>query len=290
MEFNKYIEIARRGYTPNPSIFIPSDNLITLGSRLQSLDIAAKEYGVYRMSLEDALIDAKKFLDYYFKLHKVPYLFYKKIFNKNIPSVIPRHPYNLPLVENEEDALIFDGAVIEELTRSSRPMVLFKGIELSKTTTECTSATYVHEVTHTQLDSVKGSIREYHNAEVLSMFVEVFHYMILGNDERLLRLFDSRRICELNLILEDLLEYRNGSSKKEKDELLEDSKYAISILKAYNLFTTFYYASESIRNEILDDIQCIFDGYLSLEEMLTKYEVTLESSQDEKRLLKYFDR
>lgn len=290
MEFNKYIEIERRGYTPNPSIFIPSDNLITLGNRLQSLDISTTEYGVYRMSLEDALIDAKKFLNYYFKLHKVSYLFYKKVFNKNIPFVIPRHPYNLPLVATEEDSLIFDGAVIEDLTRTSRPRVLFKGIELSKTTTECTSATYVHEITHTQLDSVKGSIKEYYNAEVLSMFNEVFHYMILDSNERLLRLFDSRRICELNLILADLIEYKNGSSNKEKDELLEDSKYAISILKAYNLFMTFYYANEKIRNEILDDIQCIFDGYLTLEEMLSKYEVTLESSQNEKRLLKYFNR
>ncbi|MDE5888699.1 MAG: hypothetical protein K2H20_01625 [Bacilli bacterium] len=91
--------------------------------------------------------------------------------------------------------------------------------------------------------------------------------MILGSDERLLRLTDSRRICELNLIFDDLINYKNGTSKMSRDELLEDSKYAVSILKAYNLFNTFYYGSEKIKNEILDDIQCIFDGYLTLEEM-----------------------
>lgn len=290
MEFNKYIEIARRGYTPNPKIFTPDEQLMELGEKLLNLEIATTEYGVHRMTLDEALIDSKRFLDYYFKLHKVPYLCYPSLLGKKIPLIFKKHPYDLPLFETEEDALIFDGAVIEELTNSSRPKVLFRGIELSKTTTECTSATYVHEITHTQLDSVKGSIKEYYNAEILSMFAETFHYMEIDKGERLLRLFDSRRISELNLILEDLIEYKNNSSTKEKDELLEDSKYAISILKAYNLFITFYYENENIKNEILDDIQCIFDGYLTLEEMLSKYEVTLESSQEEKRLLKYFNR
>lgn len=290
MSITKDEEIIRRGYKKNPKIYTPSNKMLELVRTLEELDIAKKEYGVYRMTLEDSLYDAKSFLNYYYKLHKIPYLFYKKIFNHPVPFIIKRKPYNLPLVKSSSDELVFDGSVIEEITRTSNPRVLFKGIELNSEITECTSATYVHEITHTQLDSVKGSIRNYYNAEVLSMFNELFHYMVLGGEERLLRLNDSRRICELNLILEDLTEYKNGTSKKDRDNLLEDSKYAVSIIKAYNLFITFFYANENIRNEILDDIQCIFDGYLTLEEMLAKYEVTLESSQDEKRLLKYFNR
>lgn len=290
MTMTKDDEIVRRGYEPNPKIFIPNTKLIETGAKLQNLDIATIEYGVSRMSLEDSLYDAKKFLDYYYKLHKVPYLFCKKVFNKYFHAIIKRHPYNLPLIEGEEDDVIFDGAVVEEVTLPPKPKVIFRGIQLSKVITECTSATYVHEVTHTQLDSVKGSIREYYNAETLSMFNELFHYMLLSSDERLLRLTDSRRISELNLILGDLIEYGNGKSEVKRDDLLEDSKYAVSILKAYNLFITFYYGNENIKNEILDDIQCIFDGYLTLEEMLKKYDVNLESSQDEKRLMKYFNR
>ncbi len=290
MSITKDEEIIKRGYRPNPKIYIPDSNIIKTVNKLEELEFVQTDYGVSRMKLRDSLYDAKQFLDYYYNLHNVPYLFFKKIGNINFHTIINRHPYKLPIIPTISDETIFDGATIEEITHGKKPKVIFRGIELNKVVTECSSATYVHELTHTQVDSIKGSIRNYYNAEILSIFNELFHYMILGGDERLLRLTDSRRVCELNLIFEDLINFRNGTSSMTRDELLEDSKYAVSILKAYNLFITFYYSNEKIKNEILDDIQCVFDGYLTLEEMLKKYEVTLESSKDEKKLLKYFNR
>ncbi len=290
MGMTKDEEILKRGYNPSPKIFIPNDKLIETCDKLQSLKIATTEYEVSQMRFQDALYDAKKFLDYYFKLHRVPSYLYKKIGDKYFHIVLKRHPYKLPIVPCEENSSVFDGSVIEYVHTRKKYNVVFGGITLNKEVTECTSATYVHEITHTQLDSVKKSISQYYNAEVLSMFNELFHYMCLGSDERLLRLYDSRRIFEINILLDNLMNYKTSNKSQKRDELLEDSKYAISILKAYNLFITFYNGNEKLRNEILDDVQCIFDGYLTLEEMLKKYEVTLESSQEEKRLLKYFDR
>ncbi len=61
-------------------------------------------------------------------------------------------------------------------------------------------------------------------------------------------------------------------------------------MKAYNLFITFYNGTERIRQEMLDNLQKVMDAELTLNEYLAKYDVTLESSQDGKRLIKYFNR
>ena len=89
---------------------------------------------------------------------------------------------------------------------------------------------------------------------------------------------------------EELKDYHDGKIEMDRENLLDSCKYLISGLKAYNLFITFYFANEELQNDILDDIQAIFDGYQTLEELLTKYNITYENSQEPKRLLKYFNR
>ena len=89
---------------------------------------------------------------------------------------------------------------------------------------------------------------------------------------------------------EDLIDYHTGKRNIKRKDLLDCCKYLISGLKAYNLFITFYFANEELQNDILDDIQAIFDGYQTVEELLTKYNITYENSQEPKRLFKYFNR
>ena len=156
--------------------------------------------------------------------------------------------------------------------------------------TEQTSSSYVHEITHTQLDSLRGSIQEYYNMEVLSIFNELFHASILDKDERILRLNDSRRIYEMSITAQELRDHHNGKSPMSRDELLDCCKYLVSDLKAYQLFAIFYSANDTLKNEILDDIQSIFDGYMTLEELLNKYEITLESIENSPQILKYYKR
>ena len=76
----------------------------------------------------------------------------------------------------------------------------------------------------------------------------------------------------------------------DRGELLDCCKYLISGLKAYNLFIKFYYANDELKNEILDDIQAVFDGYLTVEELLLKHDISYENSQNKQVLIKYFSR
>lgn len=288
IKISKDEEIIKRNLNPHPDIIIPSQSLIDTLKQLEQLPIAQKEYEVHPMKLEESLYDAKTFLNYYYKLQDVPYLIIKKILGKEIHIVKPINPLKLPinLVENDD---IFSGSVTEIIT-TTKFHIIFREINLSNPITEQSSSSYIHEITHTQIDRIKGALSDYYNLEILSIFNELFHASILDQQETILRLNDSRRIYEMSISAQELIEYHKGKSKNTRDELLDCCKYLISGLKAYNLFITFYYGSDKLKNDILDDIQSIFDGYLTLEELLEKYDITLENSQEPKKLIKYFNR
>lgn len=281
-------EIIKRGLIATPSIINPSDKLIETLKLYETLPIAHKNYEVHTMTIEDALYDAQKFLMYYYKLHKVPSVSIHKLFGHQIHIGRTINPLKLPvnLVPGDD---IFSGSVTEIIT-NRKPHIIFSAINLNGQITEQTSSSYVHEITHTQLDRLKGSTQEYYNMEVLSIFNELFHASILDNDERILRLNDSRRIYEMSISAQELRNHHDGKSLMSRDELLDCCKYLISDLKAYKLFAIFYSANDTIKNEILDDIQSIFDGFMTVEELLAKYEITLESVENSPQILKYYKR
>lgn len=283
MTLTKDEEIRKRGYKPNPQIQLPDEKLRALSEKLSSLSIAQTEYQVHQMELKDALYDAEAFFHAYYKLHKVPFLKERKFGGYKVKQV---SPYRLPLFGIEDES-IFTGAVIETIIESPRVSIVYSGINLSSTITEQTSCSYVHEITHTQLDHHIGQIQDFYNAEVLSVFNELFHASILDREERILKLNDSRRIYEINVLVNNL---RNSSPSYPREDQLLDMQYLISNLKAYNLFITFYNGSDAQKREILEDIQSVFDCYMTVEDLLRKYEITYENSQEEKRLLKYFER
>lgn len=288
-KIDKDTEIIKRGLNSYPRIINPSDELLSTLKSLEELGIAKTEYQIHQMNINEALYDAQKFLLYYYKLRKVPYLHMIKILGINIHILRHINPLKLPinLIPTED---IFSGSVTEVLTNNPKHHIIFREINLSQTTSEHTSASYIHEITHTQLDRLKHSIREYYNLEVLSIFNELFHASILDEDEHLLRLNDSRRIYEMSITAQELRDHHDGKSPMDRDELLDCCKYLVSGLKAYSLFIKFYYGEEELQNEILDDVQAVFDGYLTVEELLLKHEITYESSQNKQRLTKYFSR
>ena len=53
--------------------------------------------------------------------------------------------------------------------------LFFKSIELGHRTNDMTGVCYVHEIVHTQLESIKGIVRDYYNSELLSIFMELLY-------------------------------------------------------------------------------------------------------------------
>ena len=281
MSFTKDEEIIRHGYKQYPEIIDTSSKLMKTIDEISYFDNITRKFKVKLISKEIALSNSRTFLENNFRLHNVLVAVPVKI-GSSVLQVTPQSPFSIPIVE-EEIKRVFSGSVIEFFA-DEISQILFKGIILSSLYTEQTSVSYVHEITHTQLDSMPGIVSEYYNSEVSSIFLELLYSH--STNENLLRLNDSNRILELiNMIITVLTE-----SKDERDRLLEASKYICSTLKAINLFIKYYYGSNAIKKDILTNIQKVFSGNLSLEEMLSKYDITYESSQDENTLKKYFTR
>lgn len=277
-------EIAYRGCILEPRIVTPTQELKNLGSLLANTSFS--EETPAKRSLREIRRESANFLNNHYELHDVPILIEKKYgpFQFEIQNTIS--PFRIPIrKENEDDD--FFGVLRETISFTEGIRIDYRRIELPKKITEITALSHTHEITHTQLNHMRGIIRNYHNMEILSIFNETVHAKEKEDGERLLRIHDRRRLEELREIIEIL-----QSPEQEPEEILIDaSSYCISTLQAYNLFITYYYGDKATREFIMEQIQRVFHGEITLEEVLEeKLKVTFQNSQDSKKLAKYLNR
>lgn len=321
MAFSKDEEIAFRGYREVNEYFNPNDNLWDTVCRLEEIDRIKDEYAVHRMSNKEALKDTQIFYDEFLEVHNVIFYNVHKLGKYGFLTLKKVNPFKLPIRNTPYDGDIFEGSVIEHLVPDLAPVAAFRGIMLVHPYSEHTPISYTHELMHTQIDSLEGCVEEYFDAEVMSIFIELVFTFYSSKDERLLNLEDSRRIYEIAVCLEsmrDYLEDKKNNDVKDTDlqidydrqrlveevyegsepnvlqsvrtTMLENSKYVVSDLKAYDLFITFYFGNSMIKKGMLCNVQRVLDGKITVKDFLKIYDVTRDSMQDEKRLLKYFNR
>lgn len=287
MDFDKDEEIIARGCNPVSQILIPDEHLIDLAEHLSSLPMAKTEVSVSRMRLKDILYDARTFLDENFKLHKIPSIrFYNFPFKKFV-AIKDIHPYKLPL-KFIKDA-IQDGYV-QEYFPPNRSTVHFESIAIGKITNELSSPTYVHEITHTQLNSLKGSIKDFFNIEVLSIFLELIHASEISKDEDILRIEEANRIYEIHELVKQQVAFANGEIDLSREDQIDNSKCIQSDLIAFKLFSIYYLSHYTIQREMLKKVQDVFNGLMTVEDFLEYFGVTFENSQNKNDIQNYLYR
>lgn len=250
---------------------------------LQHCELCKENYPVHQMTFEDAFYDTEFFMENLFTLHDVPTLDTEG--NQKNLKIKYINPLNLTIFSHKNDQSIFSGSVYELLSSKINPSVLFRGIILTDNIFETTSGVYSHELTHTELDSVKGSIEYYKHREVISILVEAIHFLELGEEERMLRLYDCYRIFEMIDSITGL--EKKSTSLQDKTEM---TQFLISDLKSYNVFMSYYYGNDKIKQEIINWIQKIFDAEITVEEFLFHFDSLEDSSYDAVKLKKYFSR
>ncbi len=287
MEVNTYRkQIKSRGYEI-PKILIPSSELLSIeeliNSTTNSIVVPKKE------SLRTIISYSRTFLSEHFELRDVP--FYKEI--KIGPIVIEKsgtvHPYGLPITQIK-GVDTFYGSLNETLSFNDGTMTNYeyRGIELARHTTSLSSLAYTHEITHSQVNHVKGQVKDYVNIEFLSIFLETLQ--AYHTSDKLLRIHDSERLSELAGIIKDLSEYQHTTDEDIKDNLTEGTSCATSTLQAYSLFIKYYNSKPQVQKEILQNIQRIFNQEISIEDFLALYDITFEESQDVRKLTNYLKR
>ena len=306
---DKETEFKIHGYDPVESILIPDKPIIDFATFIEDMEIDKRKYYLGPSTKQEVLSNSKDFFNRHFQLQKVPYkgrlrCKIDKYMLRYLPGIetplkfhnIMRYidPFNLPV--SFSSSSIVECMVVENVTFINvdeflnRMKLSYQGIILPPQINELTESSYIHELTHTQLAHQKGIIKNYFNSEVLSIFLELLNIYESSKQETLLPLQDAVRLTELYDILYRLESVHKKISEEPYEDLLEASKYAESIFKAYHLFVEYYYGSNNLRKYILTTIQNIFNGNIQVEELLDEFEITIHSSIDNPKLTKYFKR
>jgi len=251
---------------------------------------------------------AKEFIKTHLSLHDVPYLTEEESriitgkFLKNgilLPEQLDElceelkngarmiSPLDLPITYVDGHSMVGQLKkpiiIIPDSNFSKKEQVSFEKVILGDNITRLTSATYLHEIMHTQLESIKGSTLNYHNKETLPIFIEKIVALEIDPTEQLLRKSELMRFRDLLEKISNLY----SPSNMTRTDLLEESVYVTSTLKAQNLFDKYLYGDKKTKEEMLSQIQSILDGYKTVEELLERNDVTLENSTNIKMIKRH---
>ena len=236
-------------------------------------------FDITKLKLENV----KNILNEYFNIKKVLYYpttpsRFKFLRKKTYENLSPMSPFDIPITY----------IPCEELKCSvirSIPMQKLGNIQVIQsinfTPSNIMATIYAHEITHTQYQS-----KEFIYDEILPIFVEELINSLTDNNKNMF-------YARINNLLECLKEI-NKNPFPPKDEIeefnkLNTIKYIESTLIAYMLYHI--YTNESLSStkaRIIDDVQSVIDGTLSIENLISKYELTDKNTKSLTLFKSYF--
>ena len=226
----------------------------------------------------------KNILNDYFNIKKVLYYpttpsRFKFLRKKAYKKLTPISPFDIPITYIPCEEKKLDCSVIRAM-----PMQQLGDIQVIQsinfTPSNIMSATYAHEITHTQYKP-----KEFIYDEILPIFVEEFINSLTDNNKNIFY----TRINNLLGCLKGINKNPFPYDEIEEFNKLNTIKYIESTLKAYMLYHI--YTNEplsSTKARIIDDIQSVIDGTLSIEDLISKYELTDKSTKSLTLFKSYF--
>ena len=216
---------------------------------------------------------AQQFLNKYFKLHQV-----------NTDINIKRHPFDVNISFN--DIAPFYGTIrTGQITKDNKSTTIIYDIELSKNITNLTGAIYSHEITHLQLITQLGSIKEIYNQEVLPIFIELLYILEYNSkSNNLFELHDYVRLKSLITHFKNIITSKILPIKVNYD-LIDYNIFVISTITAYKLYDLYVNGSSKQREYIIQNIQYIFDGNRQLEEFLKELNINFDNKTKRKVII-----
>ena len=136
--------------------------------------------------------------------------------------------------------------------------------------------TYIHELAHTQLNSIKGSYECYYNREVISIFLELVSSFEIDPKGDILRCTERMRLENLYYNIYVLKKYNLNCSSA-----CTVSNYIVSTLEAFRLFEEYQNKSNIYEKlDVMYGIQDIFDGKITVENFLKNNGINFSNSKD----------
>jgi len=283
------------GYTEGFDILPIDYKLARIFSYLLSLNLPANGYLKRQsVSMEQIKKEAAKFYEKYFDLHDI------YCCSESLSTLLPKggeindeflsqltaarvtkSPFDLPITSTFGHAMVGETRknvlLTSDLEFSKKLGVYFNGISLGNNLVDLSIATYIHEIAHVQTESVIGYARNLHNKEVISIFLEKIAASELDKKGNLLKISEKYRLRALF----DYLCILANQEKIDFISLLTSSIYIESTLKAEKLFDMYQRCvTKKDKLKIMQQIQYIFDGQMTVEELLENNGITYDNSCD----------
>lgn len=280
-----------------------SDSMLTVSLGLMKMP-EIKNFNGYRSCLKDVVEMSKNVLTKYFNLHDILYLPCDKLheifssFHVDTGGSISATVLDEILMKVDEEASLispFDlpvtllggmhsmmgnikknAIIMSDDTFLEKCPITFFEVELGDEMSLASAATYSHEIVHSQLESIKGACKNYHNKEVLSVFTEKLVALDLDPSGGLLKKCEQARS---KFLYETLLKLKNPQLY-DRTSLVESSVYVTSIVQADHLFDKYINGDIDCQTRILDGMQKVFDGESTVENLLSENSVSLQNSMN----------
>ena len=180
-------------------------------------------------------------------------------------------PFNVPIVLKRgykfDSSVVIQGFDFPKEELGILNPVVVNQINLTKPFSIFSYISYAHEIMHTQIDTLYGAVKDFHDVEILPIFIEKLMAYEFGFE--IFHEIEKERLYFLYVSIINMLQDTNDNIS---------FKYYYSTLKAEALFDMYLNSSESDKKVIMDYIQLVINGEITLEEFLEGFGITIESS------------
>ena len=160
--------------------------------------------------------------------------------------------------------------------------IVFYRITLPKVEKKLAATVYAHEMTHSQLLTRDGGTMSIFNEEMIPIFMEYVFASIQEDPTNNLRYVQNGRLMRINKMI-NLFRFGNSINYLNR---VDYEKYIISSIQAIRLFNIYYNGSETIKKEILSDINKVLNGEIIVEDIINKYNVSYDCKKPSLKELK----
>ena len=293
------------GYNPNVKeikIEKSYENLLKTIGNLKLFDTSK----LNSVTLDEIKNDAIEFYKKYFTIHDINFipetdaknflsninttglneLEAKTLYKSYYEKTIKKSPFELPLKLVKGHSMV--GKIqkpIMMLPKGCIPLdvgvvIPFSGIELGEQLTKISSSTYIHEMAHIQQESNPGYAKNYLIRDVISIFLEKLSALEFDSTRQLLKISENNRFSDLADAIKQIS--LDGKLFKLSDEKrIETMIYFQSTLLAEKLFDLYLNErKQKNRDKYIYDIQDVFDGKQTVEDIIQKRNITINQGKD----------
>lgn len=202
-------------------------------------------------------------------------------YNDYMKNVLSIDSFDLPLLFNQGNTEV---CMLHTSSYSNFPL-LFGNIKFVGNCTSFSHSSYVHELTHVQIESVKNSFENYSNSEVFPYFLQLVYCDL--TDKNMSSDYLNQLIIELKNNIRDYQILSNNTDKNalqsialkrghsSSDELLKYcNKYIASSIEAIFMFDIYKKSNANDKRMMVREANLIFNGKKTIEQSLDDLQVS----------------